>query len=300
MSIRHGYAHIGDANLHYAALGDPKNPTLLFLHGFPEYWGMWRPLMERLADRFHCVAPDQLGYNLSDKPAEIARYRTKHLVEDVLAFARAIAAKKKFTLIAHDWGGAVAWAFALKHPGVLERLVIVNAVHPAAFQREIARNSDQAKASRYMVDMQSGEADAEFAKDDFARLRHSFRRLDEKGLMPPGELAELKAAWSQPGAVTGMLNWYRAMRLVPPVVKDGAAETKAPAPYDDSRLVVKVPTLVLWGLKDEALLPGCIEGLDRWVPDLKLKTYAEATHWLVHEEPREVADEIAAFAVAAA
>lgn len=292
--IRHGFAHIGDANLHYTACGDSQAPMLLFLHGFPEYGGMWNGLMERLAGRFHCVAPDQLGYNLSDKPAELSRYRTTRLVDDVRSFAAAIAPKKRFTLVAHDWGGAVAWAYALKYADTLDRLVIVNAVHPAIFRREIAANPSQAQASQYMVDMQSAEADALFAADDFARLRHSFRQLDAKGLMPPDELAEYRRAWSQPGAITGMLNWYRAMGTRPRA--PGEEQAKPPAPIDESKFVVTMPTLVLWGLKDEALLPGCIEGLDRWVPKLTLKTYAEGTHWLIHEEPDGIAAEIAAFA----
>lgn len=298
MTLRHGYAHIGDANLHYTAAGDPDAPMLLFLHGFPEYGGMWHPLMQRLADRFYCVAPDQLGYNLSDKPADVARYRTTRLVDDVLNFARAIAPKRKFTLVAHDWGGAVAWAYALRYAGTLDRLVIVNAVHPAIFRREIAANPNQAQASQYMVDMQAADADARFAADDFARLRHSFRQLDAKGLMPPDELAHYRQAWSQPGAITGMLNWYRAMGARPRAANEAPA--KPAAAIDESKFVVTVPTLVLWGLKDEALLPGCIEGLDRCVPDLTLKTYADGTHWLIHEEPAAIAAEIATFVGAAA
>jgi len=292
--IREGFVSIGDANLHYLSAGNPANPMLLFLHGFPEYSGMWRDTMERLSDRFFCLAPDQLGYNLSDKPDEVSRYRVKALVEDVCAFLEAFP-KRAFTLVAHDWGGAIGWAYALKYPETLNRLVIINAVHPAAFQREIGRNPDQAKASQYIVDMQVPDADAEFAADDFARLRFSFRRIEEKGLLGPEELAAYRAAWAQPGAVRAMLNWYRAMRVTP----KGGGEADVKPVYDEATLVVKAKTLVLWGLKDDALLPGCIEGLGQWVPDLTLKTYPEASHWLVHEEREMVAAEIAAFAGAA-
>ncbi len=292
MTIRTGFVSVGDANLHYLAAGDPASPMLLFLHGFPEYAGMWRDTMERLSDRFFCLAPDQLGYNLSDKPQDVARYRARALVEDVAAFIEAFPPQRKFTLVAHDWGGAIAWAYALKYPETLERLVIINAVHPAAFQREIARNPEQAKASQYIVDMQAEDADAAFAADDFARLRFSFRRVEEKGLFGPDELAAYRAGWAQPGAVRAMLNWYRAMRMKP----KGDGEATAARVYDESALIVRVKTLVLWGLKDEALLPGCIEGLDQWVPDLTLKTFPEASHWLVHEERERVAAEIAAFA----
>ncbi len=290
-AIRHGFAAIDGARLHYAAAGDESRPMLVFLHGFPEYWGMWRATMERLSDRFFCVAPDQLGYGLSDKPEDVARYRTKHLVEDVRELIEAFPPRRKVTLVAHDWGGAVAWAYALKHGPTLDRLVIVNAVHPAAFQREIARNPDQAAASQYINEMQGPDADSRFAADDFARLRFSFRQVEAKGLLPAEELAAYRAEWARPGAVRGMLNWYRAMKMRPPSA-GGAAQTGG---YDPTALTVRVKTLVLWGLKDEALLPGCIEGLDQWVPDLTLKTYPEASHWLVHEEPEAVAAEIAAF-----
>jgi len=291
MTIREGFASVGDANLHYLSAGDPANPMLLFLHGFPEFSGMWRDTIDRLSDRFFCLAPDQLGYNLSDKPEDVSRYRAKALVEDVRAFLEAFP-RRKFTLVAHDWGGAIAWAYALKYPETLHRLVIINAVHPAAFQREISRNPNQARASQYMVDMQAPDADSAFAADDFARLRFSFRHIEEKGLLAADELADYRSAWARPGAVRAMLNWYRAMRLKP----KGGGEAGAPRVYDDAALVVKVKTLVLWGLRDDALLPGCIEGLDQWVPDLTLKTFPEASHWLVHEERQRVAEEIADFA----
>jgi len=291
MTIRHGFASVNGARLHYAAAGDEATPMLVFLHGFPEYSGMWAATMERLEGRFFCVAPDQLGYNTSDKPEEVARYRTKHLVEDVRAFVETFPPRRKFTLVAHDWGGAVAWAFALKHPALLDRLVIINAVHPAAFQREIARNPDQANASQYINEMQGPDADALFAADDFARLRRSFRQVEAKGLLNEADFAAQKAAWAQPGAVRGMLNWYRAMKMRPPSASDPAKT----GGYDPAALIVRVRTLVLWGLQDEALLPGCIEGLGQWVPDLTLKTYDTASHWLVHEEPEAVAAEIGAF-----
>lgn len=296
MTIREGFVSVGDANLHYLAAGDPAKPLLVFLHGFPEFSGMWRATMARLSDRFFCLAPDQMGYNLSDKPDDVSRYRAKALVEDVQSFVEAFAPRRKFTLVAHDWGGAIAWAYALKHPDMLDRLVIINAVHPAAFQREIGRNPDQAKASQYIVDMQADDADEAFAADDFARLRQSFHQVEDKGLMQPDELAAYRRAWSRPGAVRAMLNWYRAMRVKP---KDGGAAGAAKV-YDEAALVVRVKTLVLWGLQDTALLPGCIEGLDQWVPDLTLKTFPEASHWLVHEEREAVAAEIAAFAGGAA
>ena len=127
--IRHGYAATNELKLHYAASGPEDGHLLLFLHGYPEFWYAWRHQLADLGDAYHCVAPDLPGYNLSSKPVEVARYRTKRLIQDVAAFAAQFSRKRKFTLVAHDWGGALAWAFAIKHPELLERLIIINAVH---------------------------------------------------------------------------------------------------------------------------------------------------------------------------
>src|ERR1700687_1696037 len=146
--IRHGYASANELQLHYAASGASDAPLLLFLHGFPEFWYAWRHQLEDLSGAYHCVAPDLPGYNLSSKPTEVARYRTKRLIDDVAAFAKTFTGKRKFTLIAHDWGGALAWAFAIKRPELIDRLIIINAVHPGAFQRELTKNPAQGAASQ--------------------------------------------------------------------------------------------------------------------------------------------------------
>jgi epoxide hydrolase 4 len=286
--IRHGFAEANELKLHYAASGPEDGHLLLFLHGFPEFWYAWRHQLRDLGDTYRCVAPDLPGYNLSSKPPEVARYRTKRLIDDVAAFAAQFSLKKKFTLIAHDWGGALAWAFAIKRPELIDRLIIINAVHPGAFQREIAKSPDQAAASQYIHELRAEGSEARYAADDFALLWRSLSRAAEKGHLTAADRAQFVKAWSEPGALTGMFNWYRAMRMDPP--KPGAQA--AAEVYGDEALMVRVPTLVIWGLQDTSLLPGCVDGLERWVPEVDVRRIEDGTHWVTHEKPKLISDTI--------
>ena len=294
--IRHGYVHANGLNFHYAAAGDPNAPLILFLHGFPDYWAGWRAGIERLADRFHCIAPDQRGYNLSDKPADLADYRAKHMIEDARQIGLHFSGGKPFRLAAHDWGGAIAWALALKHPEILQRLAICNAVHPGVFQRELAQNPAQRLASQYINSHREPDAEARILASDFADLSLSFADLTARGVMGADALADYRTAWSRPGALTGMLNWYRAMKIETPRVQPGESASNT-QPYDPAAMQIHVPTLVIWGLLDHALLPGCVEGLDAFVPDLKVEKVPDAGHFITLERPDLVADQIAAFMI---
>ena len=274
--------------LHSARCGE--GPLMLFLHGFPEYWAMWRPMLEHFGARGYCaVAPDLRGYNLSEKPAAVEAYRAKHLMADVLALA-AHYTKDKFVLVAHDWGGAVAWGVAIAHPGRLAKLVMVNSPHPYIFWRELCNNPAQQKASEYMRFFRLPKAERVLSENGYARLLGSFSDLDE------GARKALLEAWSQPGALTGGLNYYRASPMYPPSAEDPGAKKLQLKPED---FVVKVPTLVIWGERDAALLPGCIEGLDAVVPDLKLVRVPDATHWVARERTTLVIREIEAFTIGA-
>jgi pimeloyl-ACP methyl ester carboxylesterase len=286
--IRHGYAATNELKLHYAASGPEDAHLLLFLHGYPEFWYAWRHQLADLGDAYHCVAPDLPGYNLSSKPVEVARYRTKRLIQDVAAFAAQFSRKRKFTLVAHDWGGDLAWAFAIKHPELLERLIIINAVHPGAFQREIARNPAQGEASQYIHEIRAEGSEARYAANDYALLWRSLEQTAEAGHLTSADRAAFVRAWSQPGALTGMFNWYRAMRMDPPK-PGGQAQAEL---YDDEQLMVRVATRVMWGMQDTALLPGCVEGLERWVPNLDVRHVPDGSHWIVYEKPQLVSETI--------
>jgi epoxide hydrolase 4 len=287
-AIRHETIEANGLRFHVARAGE--GPLMLFLHGFPEYWAMWRPLLEHFGARGWCAAaPDLRGYNLSEKPAAIEAYRAKHLIADVLALA-AHYTKEKFVLVAHDWGGAVAWGVALAHPERLAKLVMLNSPHPYVFWRELCESPAQQKASAYMNFFRLPKAERVLAENGYARLLGAFSGLDA------ASREALVEAWSQPGALTGGLNYYRASALYPPTPEDPGARKLALKPED---FMVRVPTLVLWGERDAALLPGCLEGLEAVVPDLKLVRYPDATHWIAREKTAEVIREIEAFTIGA-
>jgi pimeloyl-ACP methyl ester carboxylesterase len=286
--IQHETVEANGLRFHCARAGE--GPLMLFLHGFPEYWAMWRPMLEHFGARGWCaVAPDMRGYNRSDKPAAVEDYRPKHLMADVLALA-AHYTKGKFVLVAHDWGGAVAWGVAIAHPQRLSKLVMLNSPHPYLFWRELCNNPAQQKASEYMLFFRLAKAERVLSENGYARLLGAFTDLDE------GARQALLEAWSQPGALTGGLNYYRASVMYPPSPQDPGAK-KLQLKRED--FVVRVPTLVLWGERDAALLTGCIEDIESVVPDLKLVRVPEATHWIARERTDLVIREIEAFTIGA-
>jgi epoxide hydrolase 4 len=286
--IRHETVEANGLRFHCARAGE--GPLMLFLHGFPEYWAMWQPLLEHFGARGWCaVAPDLRGYNLSEKPAAVEDYRPKHLMADVLALA-AHYSKDRFVLVAHDWGGAVAWGVAIAQPQRLSKLVMLNSPHPYIFWRELCNNPAQQKASEYMLLFRLPKAERVLSENGYARLLQSFADID------PEARHALVQAWSQPGSLTGGLNYYRASVMYPPSPQDPGAK-KLQLKRED--FVVRVPTLVLWGERDTALLPGCIDGLEEVVPDLKLVRVPEATHWIARERTDLVIREIEAFTIGA-
>ena len=289
-AIRHESVDCGGVKLHCAVAGDAGKPLMLFLHGFPEFWAAWRGPMAHFAARgWLCVAPDLRGYNLSDKPEGVEAYKAKHLIADVLALGAHYVKGNpdgKFVLVAHDWGGAVAWAVAISHPQRLERLVMINSPHPYIFWRELSNNPAQQKASQYMNVFRLPKAERVLSENGYARLIGSFMHLGADWR------EELVEAWSQPGALTGGLNYYRASPLYPPTADDPGAKKLR---FEAKDFMVRVPTLVLWGERDTALLPGCLDGLGECVPDMKLVRVADASHWIVHEKPVLVCSEIERF-----
>ena len=276
-------------------LGSAGRGLMLFLHGFPEFWAAWRVPMAYFAERgWLCVAPDLRGYNLSDKPEGVAHYKPRVLIEDVRQFARHIGTAG-LTVVAHDWGGALAWGLAIAHPELVARLVIVNSPHPYLFARDLAREARQQEASAYMNFFRTDKAERVLAENDFARL--TAMTLDAWG-EPAGSAARAayRQAWSQPGALAGSLNWYRASPLYPRAGDDpgaGAFFGRSALRRDD--FIVRVPTLVIWGMRDRTLLPCLLEGLDELVPDLRVERVPDATHWVVHEQPERVEHSIREF-----
>ena len=285
--VRHDTVQGDGVRLHCAVQGEAGGPVLVFLHGFPEFWAAWRGVMAHFSARgYLCVAPDLRGFHLSERPEAVEAYRAKHLVADVLAVGRHYAGEAPFTVVAHDWGGAVAWATAIAHPQRLARLVMINSPHPYAFWRELCTNPAQQKASEYMNFFRLPKAERVLAENGFARLLSAF------GHLPPAWREELRASWSLPGGLAGGLNYYRASPLYPPTPEDPGARKLQLDPKD---FQVRVPTLVLWGDQDTALLPGCLDGLDACVPGLRVVRFPAASHWIIHEQGPDVCREIETF-----
>ncbi len=275
----------GGQRLHVASRGKVGRPLLLFAHGFPECWAAWQTQLAAFGHDHFCLAPDLRGYNLSGKPEGVAAYRVQPLMDDLLGLMRHFG-YAQCVLVAHDWGGAVAWSLAAREPRSLSKLVIINSPHPVPFARALAHNAEQQAASQYMLRFREADAAEFLLQDDCARLLALFRHpITGKSALHEAEIALYKQAWNRPGAMDAMLNYYRASPLVPPTAgQAGAAGLK----LDPEDFLVPMPTLVIWGEQDQALLPVLLEGLGAVVPDLHIHRVPGASHWVVHEEPEAV------------
>lgn len=278
--------------LNVALAGPEDAPPVILLHGFPESHRTWRGLVPLLQDRFRLVMPDQRGFAASDQPQDTSDYTTDKVLADLLALADALGIEG-FSLVGHDWGGAVAWAAAIKGDPRIERLAIINAPHPVVFQKSLIEDRDQRAASQYITAFRTpGFEKAVEAMGIEAFFDKSFGGHVDLAIIPPEERAQYIAEWSQPGTLTAMLNWYRASHLVvpPPLLA---------IPVPDWVLgafpVIRIPTLVLWGMQDKALLPVQLEGLDRLVEDLRIIRIPDAGHFAPWEKPDAVAAALAPF-----
>ena len=288
------------------AAGERGRPVLLFLHGFPEAAFVWDDLLLHFSQPAHggyrCVAPNLRGYERSSAPADVAAYRPKHLVQDIAALV-AIEGGQLACLVAHDWGGAVAWNLANQLPQLTHRLAIINSPHPGTFLRELVHSTAQQQASEYMNFLIRPDAERLLAEDDYRRLWGFFTKWGGAPWLTEAVKQQYREVWNgpaggPPGAgLVGGCNYYRASPLRPPRPDDpAAAAVSLPA----SMLTVSLPTLVLWAMEDVALPPALVDGLEEYIHDLTLERVPGATHWIVHERPQFVAERLAAFLARAA
>jgi epoxide hydrolase 4 len=292
--MRHDTLHVNGVDLHVRSMGDARAPLILFLHGFPEYSGAWDEVLPAFASDFHAVAPDQRGYARSAKPKGIEAYRVKNLVRDVLGLGECYSPQRPFMLVAHDWGASVAYAVAIAAPARIAKLVIVNGVHPGPFQRALLENDAQRQASSYMHYLRDPRAEERLSANGFEKLMGMLTRFGPQPWLTPGKRAGYVEAWSAPGALTGMLNWYRASPLVVP--KPGAAVGESVAiQLDPARFRVRMPHLVVWGMDDRALLPVTRATLPDYCDNLTVHEMPGADHWVVHQRTAEVIGRIRQF-----
>ena len=276
------------------ATGQRGAPALMFLHGFPEAAFVWDELLEHFArpenGGYRCVAPNLRGYEKSSQPGDVKQYRVKYLLQDIAALIR-IEGAPLHCLIAHDWGGAVAWNLGNQRPELTYKLAIINSPHPGTFLRDLKSNPEQQAASAYMNFLIRPDAERLLREDDYRRLWEFFRHWGGGAVwLTPSLEQRYREVWD--ASLTGGLNYYRASPLRPARADDVAAQAiDLPA----EMLTISLPTLVLWAMEDAALLPGLVDGLEAFIPQLTLEKIAGASHWIVHEQPALVAERLGRF-----
>ena len=270
---------------------DDASP-ILFLHGFPESHRTWRYQLDDLSRDHFVVAPDQRGYAGSDRPEGVENYETGRIVADAIALMDALG-HERFTLVGHDWGGAVAWNAAIEHPKRVARLVIANAPHPLIFQKTLIDDPAQRDASQYIRFFRSEGAEAAITAMGLETfLEKVLLSHSDTTKLPPEERQAYLDEWKQPGVLTSMINWYRASKLEVP---ETGEEAKAPLWTHLPFPKLRMPVLVVWGMKDPALLPIQLGGLHDLVEDLRIVTSDTASHFITWEEPGTVTSAIRDF-----
>ncbi len=270
--------------LHYASAGTPGKPLLLFAHGFPEFWYEWQAQLAEFGIDHYAVAPDLRGFNLSDMPADLAAYKARHIVDD-LRLLTAHLGYDKLVLVAHDWGGAIAWNLAIAQPKLLRQLIIINSPHPYLFMQALATDAKQKAASEYMNWLRADGSEKALENNDFALLDGFFNGMGQ----PPATwfTSEVRAryhqCWSR--GLRGGINYYRASPLHPP-----SAGHTGPLNLDlkPENFRVTVPTRVIWGERDIALPASLLEGLEQLIPDLRIVRIPDGSHWVIHEQPQRI------------
>jgi pimeloyl-ACP methyl ester carboxylesterase len=272
---------VGEISLNFRESGAREAPLLILLHGFPESSLAWRKVMRPLGERgFRVVAPDMRGYGASDMPHGVEAYTLDRLVADVIGLADALGAST-FALAGHDWGGIVAWAVAARHPRRVRRLVILNAPHPDTMSAEMRRHPRQLLRSWYVAFFQLPRIPERLLSAfRFRALRRSLAGTSRPGTFEAADIAAYVEQWARPGRLTAMLNYYRALRI-------------GHAPL--GRIVV--PTLILWGMRDRFLGAHLAVGAAAMCDDARIVRLKDDTHWLQHEDPRQIVREICGFAL---
>ena len=285
IDLRHGYADLAEARLHYVEAGPADAPTVVLLHGFPEFWYSWRHQIPALAAAgLRVVAPDMRGYNLSSKPTEVSSYRARRLAGDVRDLIRERGVERAF-VAGHDWGAAVAWVTAMAHPDVVERLAILNVPHPRRMLEALRRPSRQLARSWYMFFFQLPWLPEQAVRaGDWRAFRRGFEQDAHPGAFTPQDIERYREAWSQPGAITATINYYRA------------ALRRPPAPQQAALAPVEAPTMIIWGERDRLLGAELAEPDRRDVPGLhRVVRLAAASHWVQHDCPDRVSELLIGF-----
>lgn len=279
---RHRDVPTNGLRLHVVEAGAPDAPAVVLLHGFPEFWYAWKDQIGPLQEAgYRVLAVDQRGYNLSDKPPFVSAYRTRHLVGDVIGLFDSLELDR-VVLVGHDWGAHVAWTLAEMHPERLRKLIILNVAHPHVMTRNILFNPRQTLKSWYVFSLQIPLIpEWVLSRNDFELMRRFIHWDGENGPMSAADERLYVEAWSRDGAFTTMVNWYRAsFRSWPKLGKPSR---------------IRVPTLLLWGRQDRFLVAGMAEESLALCDDGRLVTFEKGSHWIHHELPSAVNEQILKF-----
>ncbi len=282
MPLEHTHITTNGITLHVVQAGPQEGPLVILLHGFPEFWYGWRHQIPDLVEKGYRVwVPDQRGYNLSDKPKGIRAYTLDQTSADVAGLIDA-AEREKAYLVGHDWGAAVAWWTAMKYRERLEKLVILNVPHPIVSARTIGRHPEQTRKSWYIFYFQiPWLPEALLRTGNWGPAVQSLRNSSRLGTFSDADFEEYRKAWSQPGAITAMINWYRAVIRVRP-----------PTPPNTR---ISTPTTIIWGAKDPFIIREAAQMSLEFCDNARLEYIEDATHWVQHEEPQRVNDLMGGF-----
>lgn len=290
------FLQCGDIQLHvvHNRRVNDQRPALVFLHGFPEFWIAWRDVFIEFADSHLIIAPDQRGFNRSDAPDGVEHYHTRNMVQDLFLLADHLIGEKTFVLLGHDWGASVAYAAAIARPDRISKLVIANGVHPVCFQEALIDDLAQRNASQYFHILTAPRAAEKMAEDDFRRTFSMFEKFSATPWLTPDIRAEYLEAWSRPGRLQAMLNWYAGSPIVVPRPDERLPE----APLyggQATKFAVPMPHLLIWGDGDPALLSSATKRLEEFAPKLERNSLKKADHWLLHTHAAEIAERIRDF-----
>jgi len=275
-NLKESFIHVNDLKLHVMIAGSGK-PVLL-LHGFPDFWYGWKNIIIHLQDKFNLIVPDLRGYNLSDKPKGIENYKIDLLVEDIKNLAKELKINS-FYLVGHDWGGVIAWCFAEKYPEHVKKMLILNAPHPKIFQEKLRYDEMQRKASFYIFEFLKPKGEMFLLENDFNWLKKVvFNGTVKKDAFTEEDKRMYLKAWKQEGAIEAGVNYYRANLN-----------------FDEWTGIINVPTFVMHGMKDVAIMPSILEELSNYVKKLEVEKVNDSSHWIMYDAPQKVVNKIIEF-----
>ena len=315
MRLEHKFTLVDDVNIHYVESGSKSRnketiTTIIFLHGFPEYWGTWIKQLTYFSPNYRVIAPDLPGYNLSDKPSDLSFYALPKLITFIAQFIKVISPDQAVYLVAHDWGGVIAWPLAAFHPQLINKLIILNAAHPSTFTREMANNRIQRQKSAYIHQLISASGQSLLSKNNYNYLSEKMMVSARTDVFTDEVKAKYRQVWSQKGAINGMLQYYRAMpqlaandtdnNVLESCEEDNFSDTGT-GPVKNISMIkvpnirVNIPTLILWGEEDQAFVNENLDEIEQYVPNCSLVRFSNTSHWLQHEKPAAVNNAIAKF-----